>query len=140
MNIKSSNVLETSIDISSMARQMDGNDHSLHLSLRSIGAKVSYEIMPSPSKLLFCHDEQQFYRLSSTSKIYRNYTCKASGCKCRVHIQNNECYIGNDMAHNHERRMDVYQNLCALNEIKRILRSKGNKTWPKLVFDDVVKR
>lgn len=110
---------------------------------RKPNTKVSYKIMPGyryNSKVLFCPEEQQFYLANTPSKVGMAYTCYVSDCKCRVHIQNNECYIVNAMAHNHEEKTWMYYNLCALNEIKGILRSSDNQLSPEEVFDDVIKR
>lgn len=111
--------------------------------IRKLNRKVSYEIMPGyrfNSKVLFCPDEQQFYLGNSASEYGLGYTCYVSDCKCRVHLRNNECYIGNAIAHNHEKKTGMYYNLLALNEIKRILRSQDNQLSPEEVFNDVIKR
>lgn len=119
--------------------QFDGNPSSM----RKVGAVVSYEIVrswKSTGNLLFCREEQQFYRRCHEYKKSQTYICREVGCKCRVHIRNDECLIGNGVAHNHDNKMGMYYDLSALNEIKRILDSKKNKLWPKQVFDDVVER
>lgn len=133
-----------------MTIQDDGHDHpptaqcNEHSSKRRIGSKVSYKIMPGfriNSKILFSPKEQQFYRFNTTtSGRNRSYVCRESECKCRVHIHNNECYISNAIAHNHERKMGVYYNLCALNEMKCILDSADNESSAMQVFDDVIER
>lgn len=111
--------------------------------LRKMSQQVSYEIMPGfrfNSSLLFCPDEQQFYVRNSTSKIGIGYTCYVGGCKCRMHVRDNKCYTGNTFVHDHGDKTEMYYNLCALNEMKRILRSVDNRCTPKQVFDDVMTR
>lgn len=110
---------------------------------RKSNTKVSYRMMPTyrfSSNLLFCHEEEQFYRFNTTVGDLRVYLCNVKGCKCRVHIRNDECYIRNTIAHNHEKKRGKYYNLCALNEVKRILSSVHNQLSAKRVFDDVMKR
>lgn len=132
-----------------MTRRIDTNDQSsMSLTdkdqpIRKLNAKLSYKFMPGVrfnSNLLFCPDEEQFYVFNTTSESGRGFTCHVKKCKCRVHIRNDECYIGNTVAHNHEKKTDMYHNLLALNEMKRILHSIDNQLSQKKVFDDVVKR
>lgn len=111
--------------------------------IRVPNTKVLYEIVPGfrySSNVLYCPQEQQFYLANSASEIGVGYTCYVSDCKCRMHLRNNECYVGNAIAHNHETKTQMYDNLCALNEIKRILRLTDNQLPIKQVFDDVVER
>lgn len=105
--------------------------------------KVAYEMMPGfryNSKVLFCPQEQQFYLSNSPSVLGMGYTCYVDDCKCRMHFRNNECYVGNAIAHNHELKTQMYHDLCALNEIKWIIRSPDNELPMEQVFDDVVER
>lgn len=120
-------------------QQQSMNEHDE----RKVNTKVSYEIMPGfryNSKVLFCPDEQQFYVANSVSEIGHGYTCYIPQCKCRIHMRDNECYVGNAIAHKHEKKTAMYHNLCALNEMKRILRSADNQFSPRQVFNDVIKR
>lgn len=111
--------------------------------MRKVNAKVSYEVMAGfryNSKVLFCPEEQQFYVGNSASELGLAYTCYVRECRCRVQIRDNECFIGNAMAHNHEKKTGMYHNLCALNEIKSVLHSANNQFSSRQVFDDVIKR
>lgn len=113
------------------------------LTTRELYSKISYEFLPGyrfDSDILYCSEEEQFYCHYSTSKKSLTYTCRVDGCRCRVFIQNGECYIANEMAHHHEKKTGEYYNLCALNEVKRILHTVGNQLSPKQVFDDVILR
>lgn len=153
MNEKSSNPIESTTD-NSMKGHTDRNGHSSSSSsqcknnpIRKPNTKVSYEMMPGfhiNSNILFCPDEQQFYRINTTKMLktirVRSYVCREDGCRCRVHIQNDECYISDAMAHDHGMKTQTYYNLCSLNEVKRILDSVQNKLSAKQVFDDVIKR
>lgn len=133
-----SNASQTGQEENQSTTQSDENHQ-----IRKLNTKLSYEMMPGfrfNSNLLFCPEEQQFYVANSSSEIGLGYTCYMNECRCRVHIRNDECYIGNTMAHNHERKMGMYYNLRALNEIKHILNSVDNQLSPKQVFDDVTKR
>lgn len=134
-----------------MARQNVDNDHSAsspcvenHL-IRKSNTKVLYEKMPGfrfNSNLLFCLDEQQFYMQNgrtSTKNGRSYYTCYVNGCTCTVQIRNEECYIGNSLPHRHDQKTDMYLNLCAFNEMRRIVHLVGNQLSAKQVFDDVVK-
>lgn len=110
---------------------------------RALSKRVTYEIMPGyryNSSVLFCPEEQQFYLRNSTSKIGIGYTCYVKECKCRMHVRDNICYVANTFSHDHGDKTEMYYNLCALNEMKRILRSVENRSSPKQVFDDVMTR
>lgn len=123
-------------------------EHSLTQSdenhpIRKLNTKISYKIMPGfhfNKNILYCPEEEQFYRPYFTTKQYQAYICKVNGCKCRVQIRNNECFIANEMAHNHDKNTGMFYNLCALNEMKSILHSVDNQLSPREVFDDVIKR
>lgn len=125
-------------------------DHSARLSVdshhpaRKLNTNVSYIIMPGyhfTKNVLYCPEEEQFYRHYGTSQKCHTYICRESGCKCKVFIQHNqECYIGNEMMHNHESKRAKYLNLRALNEMKFTLHSADNQLSAKEVFDDVIKR
>lgn len=111
--------------------------------VRVLNTKLSYEFMPgsrSNSNLLFCHEEQQFYKRKNYSKHGDSYVYREKWCKCRVYVVNNECYIKNNMPHKHGSKIHKYYNWSALNEMKRIVRSADNKLTTKTVFDDVIKR
>lgn len=114
-----------------------------HLVLRKLNAKVSYEIMAGyryNSKVLFCPEEQQFYLSNSATDSCLKYTCYVKECRCRVEIRDEQCYIANTMPHEHEKKTDMYRNLCALNEVKSALRSADIQSSTRQVFDDVIKR
>lgn len=101
--------------------------------------RVSYEFIHL--NILFCREDQQFYHLNQTSLIKDHiYRCTEDGCRCCLHILNEKCYINNAVAHNHGKKTSKCVNLCALNEMRRILQSVHNQLSPKQIFDDVIKR
>lgn len=153
---------ESDMPLSALARKLQGKNNSpaeedengsasnsnkvsalLFGPQRSLNHEVSYEIMPGfrySSSLLFCPDEQQFYVRNTSSKVGTGYTCYVKECLCRMHVRDGKCYIGNTFSHDHSDQTEMYYNLSALNEMKRILRSIDNRRTPKEVFDDVMSR
>lgn len=113
-------------------------------SAREPHTRVSYEFISGlrfNSNVLFCRDEQQFYQFNKTSvNNGHTYRCIEHGCRCRVYILNEECYISNAVAHNHGKKARNDYFLCALNEMRRILHWAHNQLSPKEVFDYVIKR
>lgn len=142
MELQSASVPESS-ENNSTPTQFDGNDDHLQ-SKRIVGAIVSYEMVSSlkfrSKKMLFCREEQQLYRHKHKLKKSHTYICNEVGCKCRVRIQNDKCFIGNGVVHNHDKQMGLYYNMCALNEMRHILDSDDDNLWPENVFRDVNKR
>lgn len=113
------------------------------LTARKLNSRISYKIMPGfyyNKNVIYCAGEEQFYRHYNKTKKSHTYICRVDGCKCRIYIQNAQCFVANDLSHNHEKKTGMYYNLCALNEIKRILHSVDNKLLPKQVYDDVIQR
>lgn len=111
--------------------------------VRTMNREITYEMMPGfrfSSNVLYSPEEKQFYVRNSSSKIGVGYTCYIDACKSRVHVRDMKCYIGNSIQHNHEDKADMYINLSALNEMKRMLRSVNNRMTPKQAFDDVISR
>lgn len=109
-----------------------------------IESEVDFEMMPGlryNSMLLFVKNEQQFYCLNTTSSNYGDaYKCYVSGCSRRIYVRNGKCFINNSSSHKHPNKSNLYFNLCALNEIKTVLRSVENQQNPRKVFDDVIGR
>lgn len=108
---------------------------------RVIDRQLTYEMMPGfrfSSSVLYCPEEKQFYIRNSASKIGIGFTCYVNDCKARVHVRNSECFVGNSFSHEHVDKHQMYLDLCALNEMKRILRSPENRNTPLDVFDDVM--
>ncbi|XP_055304295.1 uncharacterized protein LOC129569479 [Sitodiplosis mosellana] len=107
--------------------------------------EVTYEFMTGfnyNSNLLYVKEEQQFYRRNGVAKgtICLYYTCYVRGCHCKMHIRDGKCFVAGSRLHNHPNQAEMYVNLCALNEMKRIMRSVNNHLMPKQVFDSVMKR
>lgn len=153
ISLNSSNISESDIPLSALvkkkanevAKKKNIDDiHSMMFGpLRKMNHQVSYEMMPGyrySSSVLYCLDEKQFYIRNSSSKIGIGYTCYVDECKCRMHVRDNKCYVGNTFSHDHGEKSEMYYDLCALNEMKRILRSVDNRRSPKQVFDDVITR
>lgn len=112
--------------------------------LRTKNHELPYEMMPGfrfNSNVLYSPEEKQFYiRNSSSSKVGIGYTCYVNECTARVHVRDMKCYVADTKPHDHQNKSDMYINLSALNEMKRMLRSFYNRMTPKQVFDDVISR
>ena len=111
--------------------------------VRVTNAKVTYEIMPGfryTSKLLYVKEEKQFYVKNTKSNIGIGYTCYHDGCSRRVHLRGENCFIGDNGVHDHSDKSEMYVNLCALNEMKGILRSADKRRTTREVFNDVMTR
>ena len=91
------------------------------------------------SKLAYVAEEKQLYYKQKAIIGGEIYTCYDSECRRKLHIRNGKCFLGGNGLHDHSNDEETYINLCALNEMKRILRSADNRLAPKKVFDLVMK-
>lgn len=111
--------------------------------VRVPNTEVSFEIVKGfrcTSNLLYVKEEKQFYIQNSYSPIGVGYSCYVKDCLRRVHIRGEKCFIGDDGTHDHLDKADMYVNLCALNEMKTTLLSTTNRSKPREVFNDVMKK
>lgn len=113
--------------------------------VRVAGTAIGYEIFPGlrrTSNVLCTNDESHLYVKNSTSTIGEGWKCyfAKDGCLARVHVLDGKCSIANSEQHSHSQPSQLIVNMRALNEIKSILRSVNNRSKPREVFDEVVKR
>lgn len=105
--------------------------------------ELSYEMIPGfrfDTILLYSKDELQFYVRNSRSRFGIIYACFHDSCLARVRVLNGKCFVANSVRHMHENKIEMYRNLCALNEMKSVYRSDSNQLTAKEVFNKVMKK
>lgn len=112
---------------------------------RTKSHELAFQMMPgfrSSSNILYANDEKQFYVRNSALRdgVSFSFICYDAGCTARVHLRHDKCYVANDVPHMHDDKTEMYINLCALNEMKDLLRSGENCLPPRTVFDNVIEK
>ena len=109
--------------------------------IRAANCEVNYEFVPFryPTNLLYVMEEQQFYKRIKREKP-NVYTCYEDECHCKVYVRDGKCFVAETGSHNHSNQAQMYINLCAKNEMKKIIGSVNNHLKPKQVYKEVMKR
>lgn len=91
--------------------------------ITDLNTKLKFEMIQGKrrgSKLLWCHNERQFYVANSVNKKGKAYTCNASkACHARIIVDNDGmCFRLNSVQHVHGTQEDLYRELNVLADIK----------------------
>lgn len=116
-------------------------EHLVFLAKRN--REVICEFLPGQrynSKVAYVAEEQQLYYRNKSIANGDVYNCYQDKCRRKLHHRNGKCFVAGYGLHDHPDQQKTYINLCALNEMKRIMRSADNRLRARKVFERVIKR
>lgn len=110
-------------DVSKNLTKIVQQSNSENATITDLNTELKFDIVQGKrrgSKLLWCHNERQFYVANSVNKKGKAYTCNASkSCHARVIVHNNgKCYRINLVPHEHGAQDELYRELNVLADIK----------------------
>ena len=111
--------------------------------LAEYNREVICEFLPGQrynSKVAYVAEEQNLYYRNKSIANGDVYNCYHDGCRRKLHCRNGKCVVAGYGLHDHPNHQELYINLLALNEMKRIMRSADNRLRARKVFERVIKR